>query len=532
MNLPRPSYLAAGLLVAACFGFALVQVARRETAASDPARITLRLAHWQLEAGVQEAFDRLARDYERLHPEVRVIQMRIPQRVYPQWLTTQLIGDTAPDLIELVANAETLILGRHFEPITRFIDAPNPYNRGTALEGVPWRNTFIDGLASGYNEKLADYYGIPCFYATVRVFCNETLLREITGSTTPPATLDGLLALCERTQVFAARTGRQLVPIAGSRDNAPYLLDQLFEAVSQKLSHQFTVARTLHASPDSFFQALLAGQWSLRDPAIRAGLELMREVGRHMQPGFLQLRREDAMFAFTQGKALMLAAGSWETTGLRAQAGFPMGVFQLPRPGPEHPRFGAFTWGPPAETGGRPLTGPFGVYRGSAHPEVALDFLKFLSSQRAHQEFVNLSRWLPVVAGVKVPEAMRGFEPDFDGQLQGVSLRWGTEIKRITENCWHQLFAENGGVDAFIVAMEPQLTAAALADMNRRDKRSLQQILLSDPALEGARQLAAQRPGDALAELKFRALLESQDDRETYYYQTHYRLAEVTRAGR
>jgi raffinose/stachyose/melibiose transport system substrate-binding protein len=532
MTWERRLNLLAALLVAGCFGLALAGVLRREREAAEPGRVVLRLAHWQLEAGVKEAFDEIARDYEALHPKVRIVQMRIPQRVFPQWALTQLVGGTAPDLIEIGYNLETLQQARYLTPITEFVSQPNPYNTGTPLEGVPWRSTFVDGLAVGYNDKLGDYYGVPTFFATVRVFYNRELMQAITGRDTPPATFDEFIRLCEQARDYAAARGAAVVPISGSRDNAPFILDELFEGMSQKLVQEFSRGQGLYPSQDSFFLALLAGEWSLQSPAIRAGLELMREVGRYMQPGFLQLRREDALFAFTQGNALMLAAGSWETSGLVAQSRFPIGVFRLPLPGPDHPRYGAFTWGRPAESSGRASTGPFGLTRGSRHPAEALDFLRYLTSQRAHQKFVEQSRWLPVVAGVKVPASMQGFEPDLTGSLPGLNLRWGTEIRRVTESNWHRLFSPSGGVEAFAATVEPELPAAAVGDLRRRDRRSAQQIMLADPGLEGMRQLLRRAPDDATLGFKFQALLQGQNDREAYYYQTHFRLAEAEARAR
>jgi len=527
MTWERRLNLLAIVLVAACCGLALIGVLRRHRESSEPGRVVLRLAHWQLEAGVKEAFDQIARDYEALHPRVRIVQMRIPQRVYAQWALTQLLGGTAPDLIEIGYNLETLQQARYLTPITEFVGAPNPYNAGTPLEGVPWRSTFVDGLAVGFNDKLGDYYGVPTFFATVRVFYNRDLMRAITGEDAPPATFDEFIRLCEQARDHAAARGGGLVPISGSRDNAPYILDELFEGMSQKLVQRFSRGSGLYSSQDSFFIALLAGEWSLRTPAVYAGLELMREVGQFMQPGFLQLRREDAVFAFTQGQALMLAAGSWETTGLVAQSRFPIGVFRLPLPGPDHPRYGSFTWGRPAESSGRAVTGPFGLTRGSRHPAEALDFLRFLTSQRAHQRFVEQSRWLPVVVGVKVPPSMQDFEPDLDGSLPGVNLRWGSEIRRVTENNWHRLFSPAGGVDAFIANVERELPAAAVGDLQRRDRRAAQQIMLADPGLEGLRQLRQRTPDDEALAFKFQTLLQGQNDREIYYYQIHYRLAEL-----
>jgi ABC-type glycerol-3-phosphate transport system substrate-binding protein len=70
---------------------------RREAAAVDT--VTIRIAHWQLEAGAREGLAEAAAEYEKLHPHVRIIQEAIPESTYGQWMSTQLMGGTAPDIV-------------------------------------------------------------------------------------------------------------------------------------------------------------------------------------------------------------------------------------------------------------------------------------------------------------------------------------------------------------------------------------------------------------------------------------------------
>ena len=97
------SNFAVALLIAAfAYSGSMVWKHHREDAANSEVEV-IRLAHWQLEPGMREAFDAIIADYEALHPNVRVKQVNIPGRVWRQWLRTQLVGGNPPDLIE-VAN--------------------------------------------------------------------------------------------------------------------------------------------------------------------------------------------------------------------------------------------------------------------------------------------------------------------------------------------------------------------------------------------------------------------------------------------
>ncbi|HEY3593324.1 MAG TPA: hypothetical protein VGL13_05605, partial [Polyangiaceae bacterium] len=67
-------------------------VARNERAAHHPGKTVLRFLHWQLEAGYRTAIDRAIQDYERLHPDVEIVQMAVSDIVYDQFLNTNLVS--------------------------------------------------------------------------------------------------------------------------------------------------------------------------------------------------------------------------------------------------------------------------------------------------------------------------------------------------------------------------------------------------------------------------------------------------------
>ena len=53
-------------------------------------RRTITFAHWQLEGRTVEALNWAADEYMKLHPDVYVRQIPIPERGYRQWVRTQL----------------------------------------------------------------------------------------------------------------------------------------------------------------------------------------------------------------------------------------------------------------------------------------------------------------------------------------------------------------------------------------------------------------------------------------------------------
>ncbi|MCU0793152.1 MAG: extracellular solute-binding protein [Opitutaceae bacterium] len=463
----------AGLcLLAACFLFSIFRVVVRDRGhdAAD-GRVVIRFAHWQLEGGLRETFDQMARDYERLHPGVRVEQLAIPERTYGQWVRTQLIGGTAPDLVQLGLGTDAEVLARFFTPITSSVGLPNPHNAGTPLEGLPWRETILDGMtaAPGYQAALLENYGVPVSMFSIRMYRNVPLWRAALGDTPVPRTFDEFVDILGRMREWSSESGRSVIPIAGSRLNTGMLISALTQNQTQRLLQEKIAGPTLRATPQEIGLRLLRGDWTTRDPAFLDALGIAREVALHMPPGFNQLGREDASFYFTQGRALMITTGSWDGPSFRAQVNFEIDVFDLPFPDRTHPRYGRNLYGraSEAELGGGLA---FGITRSSAHSELALDFLRYLTSHPGNTRFARLSGWLPSVAGVDPGEDIRAFMPRADGYGPGFDItlnKLGANTQRAQDANIHLLFAPSGSVDLFEAAYGGQLAAEAAADLRR-----------------------------------------------------------------
>ncbi|MFZ9683603.1 MAG: carbohydrate ABC transporter substrate-binding protein, partial [Cephaloticoccus sp.] len=146
---PRHRQIAGILLALAAYGVAAyIVLTRPGTVLSDDGRVTIRIAHWQIEEGPPAAMDALIERYEELNPHINVEQVMVPGNVYKQWLRTQLIGGESADIIEFGSfiGGVSDIPPRFFDPISSYLEESNPYNVGTPLEGVRWRDTFVDGL--------------------------------------------------------------------------------------------------------------------------------------------------------------------------------------------------------------------------------------------------------------------------------------------------------------------------------------------------------------------------------------------------
>lgn len=522
-------------LLAICFLLALGRVFSRAGREADPDRINLRFAHWQLEGGVRDAFDEVAREYERLHPNVTVEQMAIPEKISKNWARTQLVGGTAPDLIQLgsTMGINDEVMARYFLPLGAAVEDVNPYNAGTDLETKPWRETFIDGLVSppNYSKGLLEYYGIPSSMFTIRAYFNRRLWRAVTGGEKVPQTFEEFLAVCDEAQAYRRPDGEGIIAIAGSKYNAPFVMDSLFSSQTQKLTPELSPLRSLETTPVESALANLEGRWDWNTPAVQSGLELMMRTGKFMQPGFLSLGRDDALFYFAQERALMISSGSWDSSSLRQQVSFEIGVFRIPLPDRDHPRYGRFSEGEISEAG-RETGLAFGITNASEHPEAALDFLQFLTSKTSNATFSRLSGWLPSVVGAELAESILPFEPIVDGTTGGFvpSLQIGADPQRIIDNFLYRLVGPNGSVADFTDEMERRFSPAVRSALDISLRNSTRTVTSQDAVIGSYQALQARHADDAeAAELqrKVGPLKESQTQKEAELAFVRYRLRQL-----
>lgn len=523
------NFIGLGLL-GLCFFISLGRVVTRTKQADDPDHIKIRFAHWQLEGSVREAFDAIVRDYEKLHPNVQIEQMAIPEKIGKNWARTQLVGGMAPDFIQLggVMGTDDEILARYFQPLGSEVDQPNPYNAGTELAGVPWRETFIDGLSStpNYSAALLDYFGVPSSMFTLRMYYNRDLWKVVLGDTPTPGHFEDFVEICQRTSEYRFPGGGRLLPIAGSKYNAPYVMNALFSSQTQKMRISLDSSHSLAFGESGLALSYLDHNWSWDTPAVQSGLELMARAGKHMQAGFLSLGRDDALFYFAQQRALMISTGSWDASSLRVQVPFEMGVFRIPLPSPDDPKYGEFVEGQTSEAGVE--TGvSFGITKGSQHPEVALDFLQFLTSRSSNEKFSKLSGWLPAVVGVPLEKNIAPFEPITEGYPTGFvpDLGVGANTTRLFSNNLYELVGPNGSVPQFTARMKAGFADALVADLRLSCQNQTRNAAAKDLTI-GAFEILERGGGAEADEAAERVSqhMEAQSQQESAIYYMNYEM--------
>lgn len=526
-----PALLGASLL-AGVFLYATARLLQREGEPASPGeaggRVTVRLAHYLVYESHRPYFESVARDYERLHPHVRVEIADVPIRVWPTWRKTQLDAPDPPDMVQLGQGFTDEQMALYLLPLGEAVARPNPYNAGTDLADVSWRETFVDGLrGSGdssetFNYRLLEYYGVPTYANTVRLFCNLDLLEKITGSRNVPEDFEDFIALGEKIEDYARRHRLPITALAGAEEYARLLFTQLFQQQSQRVTRTFDLERNLTQSDREAAIAFLRGDWRPDTGPVRSAWAAWRTLGRLYQPGFLGAMRDDAGFLFKQQRAVMIVSGSWDAFHLLTDNPFEVSVLPLPNP-PVATSDGRL--GPLSESALLP-SGSFGIMRRSRHPEIALDFLRFLTSRQINQRFADVCLRIPVVRGAHPPPEIAAFAPREDGYESGFSpyfQNFGRRaVYRVMQTTLDRLVAPSGSVEAFLADLETPFRAALRDDVQAFARDSARTFQRTDSMLVALQALAVREPEAAH---RYWRLSENQSLGESDHHQALHALA-------
>ena len=163
------------------------------------------------------------------------------------------------------------------------------------------------------------------------------------------------------------------------------------------------------------------------NPAYRASFKMVEELAREFPNGWSGLGRDEALFNFAQQKAVFTAAGIYEAGGIQEQAGgkFELGVVDFPVPDRSDPEYGSIIQGPRYESPDGSM--PMAVTRTSPHPDIAVDFLLFLTSRKQNEKFNKRLNWIPIIIGAEIDPFLRIFEPNLDGVFPAFDPTIGAE---------------------------------------------------------------------------------------------------------
>lgn len=320
-------------------------------------------------------FFQVARDYEKLHPDVKVNLWGDPRNA--EKLRPRFIAGNPPDVFWGDLPVWKLIANGQLYPVDEFLETKS-YG-----QDKNWKDTFYPGLLDGlkYSGKI---YGIPTDFSIWVIWYNKGMFEKYGWQV--PKTWNEFLQLCEKIKK------QGIAPLAFQGRYPGYMAGTL-EALFQRIGG-------IKAVYDA--QNLVPGAWE--HPAFLESARKVRELvdKGYFEEGFMGMSHTEAQMEFVRGKTSMVACGTW----LKSEMSNVL---------PKDFRMSCF--GYPAVEGGSgdPTAVQVGcafwcIPKDAKHPELGADFLKFLTSLENAKRFVKEKEaLLPIIgADESLPEELAG----------------------------------------------------------------------------------------------------------------------------
>jgi len=374
---------------------------------------TITIAHWQLEDGFRQGFDKAIKQYEAMKAKegkkVKIIQTTVPFRGYKQWYITQLISGDPADLIELIGSSR--VFNQYFIPLSSYISEINPYNKNTPLEGYLWKDTYIDGMSSTLDPIYAEYFGVGMVFHSVRMYVNKKLLFDATGSKKMPQNFNEWMICCKKLREYGKKNGKSIIPI-GVRGFDKRTLETVFRNYFSQLNanlNDIDSTFCFNKMPAAELIMLMSKNKLNRDRLL-AAVDLIKEIGMNFSKGFTATDLEQTKFLFFTGNVGFFPEGSWNGWSVIKNSPFEVEVINIPLIGVNN-RYHKYFAGQATEIGSN-VSGRFGIPKASKKFDLALDFLRFLTSYRINQlVMADNCKWPPAVLKAKYKGILEKFKP-------------------------------------------------------------------------------------------------------------------------
>jgi raffinose/stachyose/melibiose transport system permease protein len=277
-------------------------------------------------------FTRLAREFEKLHPGVRVEFLKNPVGEYRTWMRTQLQGGTAPEIMwaHTVWCNEDAKYG-WFVALDPYLNKPNPYVKPGALGSKRWVDLFYPDQTNAKRAADGHLYSLPIDLVETGIFYNKDLFDRA-GAKVPTTWAEWMEVhrKLERIGVIPFEmTGGEEMRLSWARS---ILNDQLWADKLKEMDVRSEAAAGFTGvDKQEFVRAYEKGIFSVRDPRYREVLRLLKEWSPYWQQGWLAIPNNGGRL-FRLGKAAMWWDGSWYASPIERDPmrTFRFGIFAVP----------------------------------------------------------------------------------------------------------------------------------------------------------------------------------------------------------
>jgi len=362
----------------------------------------------KLQAGAPRrvAFRQVADAYTKLHPNVQINFISLPQTVgRDEWLQARMLAHDAPDVFwQNFDNAWNNVSKGWYMDMDPYLKLKNPY----APEFKTWADSFVPGILDRVRAPDARIYEIPADGTGVLMVYNQDIFKKV--GITVPKTWDEWMAANAKLQ----KAG--YIPFGASLDakdccTAPWL-DTLI--LGQLIANKLPRWDDNHGYIDTaeVVRHVQKGDWPPKD-IVREAFTLQKQLAAYFPKGYAG--KVDYRQLFVQQKVAMYLEGAWAVTTLRAQKPpFKWSWFGFPTI--------TKTTTPLASGSPMRIFGPWGAeqwfipgYLAQSNPSkvtAIIDFLHYASAPAQIAKISGESSFVPNIKGAPVDPGQRPFIED------------------------------------------------------------------------------------------------------------------------
>ncbi len=332
------------------------------------------------------AFTEIAKEWEALHPGVRIRFLKLPMGNYLTWMITQLKGGMAPDIMWVegnwcIENSEN----NWFIKLNDYLEKPNPYVPGNTR----WMSLFYEYWVQSKAAPDGSMYVLPVDLNETAMFYNKDIFEKV--GVTPPETWAELIAISQKIKDAGYIPFTIAADQYGPLSWAKWVFhDQLWR---DKYDAMNVAPNGLPKIDDQeMFRAYKKGLWTPNDPRFREMLRLLKEWTEYWNKDALAGSTENTERLFRTGHSAMFYNGGWYMPKLLRDPlrSFELGVFNVPGLTKASSPYGLEHAEVAPGVGGAGAT-QYAITTDAArrgHLELAVDFLQFFTAPKRLEKVI------------------------------------------------------------------------------------------------------------------------------------------------
>ncbi|MDQ1913652.1 extracellular solute-binding protein [Paenibacillus sp. GD4] len=377
----------------------------------------------------QQVWEETVRSYREKRPDVEIrLQLQNFGGVeqHRAWVTTQLIGGTAPDIFttRYIWDQEDLKKGL-LTDLTPYYTKKQPH-----LGDKAWSDIFPKALLQRLIGDNQTYASVPTSVDSVRVLYNKNLFDKA-GITKPPQTWNEFLAAQEKLKAIG-------VTPFGFPNTKPgdYSYSWSVRILTEELIagqyEQLDTNKSGFIEINEYVKAVDEGTVDITKPPYKDVFPIIKHWSQYWPKGYNGIDFASSSDMFLRGEVAMVMRTSGQSKSLfeSKARGFEMAAFPLPYLTKEnHPQ----ALGKLMEIGGVPA-GNLAIPK-SIKPEkldAAIDFMAYITSAKIQGNHAEKLYRTPATTTAELPDHLKGFA--FVGDPMKLNIYGGEVDKNVTEN--------------------------------------------------------------------------------------------------